>query len=396
MDENAVSTPSVETSAPDTSSNYESPSTETTDVGESSDSSSTESSVVATADTEDGGMSVVKDPVTGKVSLKFGDKEDSDSNGEGEDGDSDNEPYGDGNKATDAVNMGQNNVRDLPKYNLDEFSNALVNNNVDPNRVPQEYQAQYADYKIKEALQQRQAQQQAAFEREQAQRRQIEQQMNPENRARVNRDFYNALEDEAYQAALKDLGITQDKLDEAEFEDDGEQLKEAFNNAKDFHKQRIKSELEERYRQEQNYKVQQQQRYAEIENFITQQRASEPNFEAIDKMLATRYQTMPLNQGKVIEQALTALQNGTIDDNGMQIIGQYWNYCRKEFYAQRSGLQGNGSPQRSSRKAPPVVESAGQGQQVNKSYKPDYKSLRGASVSERNAWFKEYFKNNGW
>lgn len=394
MDENVVNSTPVETSAPEPS--YDSPATETTDSGNSYDSGesgNSEPSVVASAETDDGGMSLVKDPITGQISLKFG----SDEEQQTEQPQEENQPQEDdnGERGTDNVDAGQTTTQ-APMYNLDEFSTALANGYVDPSRVPQEYQAQYADYRIREALQQRQAQQQAAYQREMAQRQQLEQQMKPENRTQVNKDFYNALEEEATKAALQDLGMTQEELEEAEFADNAEEIQKNYQNAKDWHKQRIRGELEARYRQEQNYRIQQQNTYARIQQYVAAERAKEPNFDAIDKTLATRYQTMPLNQGRVIESALTALKNGTIDDRGMQIIDKYYQDCRKEWYANKNGLKASGKPQQAPRKAPPVVENAGQGQTVNREYKPNYKSLRNATVDQKHAWVREYFKNNGW
>lgn len=388
-----TTTPSVEPSAPEPSVE-QTPSTENYSTPEQTTS---EPSTVATAETDDGGMSLVKDPVTGKVSLKFG----TDTNDTPAQEEAPTEPaeeaVDEGEKGTDSVDMGQQAVSEKPMYNLEEFSTALANGRVDADRVPQEYQAQYADYRIREAIQQRQAQQQAAIQREQAQRQQIAQQMSPEQRVQANKDFYNALEEEANSLALKDLGITQEQLDDAEYADNGEQLKREYQNAKDWHKSRLRGEMQARYQQEQAYKQAQQATYNDISAFVEEQRAKEPNFDAIDKTLATRYKTLPYEQGQVIQQALTALQNGTINQQGVQVIQQYYNDCRKEYYAKKNGLKPNGQAKPVVKKAPPVVEGAGQGQQVERSYKPNYSNLRNAKNSDaRKAWFSEYFKNNGW
>lgn len=394
MDENVVESTSVEQSTP--SVDYDNQSNGA-DSYQDTDNSSAEESVVASAETEDGGMSLVKDPVTGAVTLKFGDVSEKANEEPSEQAETEQPAENEtADKASDSVNEGQNTVQNAPMYDLEGFSNALANGYVDPSRVPQEFQAQYADYRIREALQQRQAQQQAALQREMAQRQQIEQQMNPENRSKTNMDFYNALEEEANRAALADLGMTQEELEDSEYADNAEEIKRNYQNAKDWHKQRIRGELESRYRQEQAYRVQQQNTYSRIQEYVAAERAKEPNFDAIDKMLATRYQTMPLNQGKVVESALNALKNGTIDDRGMQVIDRYYQDCRKEYYASKNGLKPNGKPQQAPRKTPPVVEGAGQGQQVNRTYKPNYQNLRNASVDGKNAWISEFLKNNGW
>ena len=88
----------------------------------------------------------------------------------------------------------------------------------------------------------------------------------------------------------------------------------------------------------------------------------------------------------------TIINNGTINQRGVEVIEKYYNDTRKEFYAKKSGL--SQKPKATPR--PPAVESTGSGQQVVNSYKPNYKSLRNADVDQRSAWFAEYFKNNGW
>lgn len=391
MDENMVESTSVDTQpvameVPDTSYNEPEQSYENNQAPES-----TEEQTVATAETEDGGsMSVVIDPVTGKRSIKFGDDEPAEPQAT-EDTQEDYQEDGEG-YVTEGINQGQQVVNNVGKYNLDEFSAALANGRVDPSRVPQEYQAQYADYRIRQAIAERQAQQQAAYQQEQYQRQQIAQQMSPENRVQANRDFFRGLDEEAGKAALKDLGMTQEEYDDAEFADDGDEIRRDYENAKAWHTQRLRNEMQTRYQQEQAYRAQQQNVYANLQDFVAQERAKEPNFDAIDRTLTTRYKNLPYEEGRRVEAALAALNAGTINQQGLEVIEKYWNDSRKEYYAKRNGLQPNGKATR----RPPVVENAGNGQQVNTSYKPNYKNLRKADVDQRSAWFAEYFKNNGW
>lgn len=395
MDENAVNT-STESSysepAVDTTPDYSEP----TDTGsESTVAEPSDSNTVASVDTDDGGISLVKDAVTGKVSLQFGTNTDNTDQENEAPQEPTEAPEGTQPLGTDSVIEGQEVVNaPIQQYNLEEFSQALANGYVDPNRVPQEYQAQYADYRIREAIQQRQAQQQIQAQKEMEQRQRIAEQMTPENRIQANKDFYNALEEEATNLALKDLGMTQEQLDESEFADDGDEIKRNFENAKSWHKDRLRNEMQARYQQEQAYRNYQQGLYQNIGQFVAEEKAKEPNFDAIDRNLATRYKTLPYEQGRMVESALLSLQNGTINQQGLQVIQDYYNACRKEFYAQKNGLKVNGA--KPAPKKPPVVENAGQGQQVNHSYKPNYKDLRNANVDQRSAWFSEYFKNNGW
>ena len=377
------------------------------EYSESEDNGSAESveteGAIASAETEDGGMMLVKDPVSGKVSLQLGGDTDS-----GEEdvkaAEETTEAQQNINQApqqqveqgvgTDAVAQGQEALN-MPKYDLEEFSQALANGYVDPTRVPDEYQAQYADYRIRQAITARQAQEQRAAMEAERQRFEVEARMNPEARIQANKEFYDALEKEASAAAMRDIGITEEWLKENEFTEEGEKAQKDYVKALDWHKQRLRYEVQARYQQEQAYKMQQQQIYADISRFVDAERAKDSNFDMIDRTLATRYKTMPFEQGMVVAHALQALQNGTIDQRGVQIIQKYFQDCRKEFYAQKNGLRPNGAKPAAPKK-PPLVENAGQGQKINRAYKPDYSRLRKANVDQRSAWFSEYFKNNGW
>lgn len=390
MEENVVGTsaPVAETSAPAPEPSYTpEPTTETSAPEPSTEASasSSEPEVVASA----GGMSVVVDPVTGKRSIQYERTEEAQPQEE----EQPEEPTTDEGETsvTEDVDDVQQSF-EAPKYSLEEFSNALASGRVDADRVPQEYQAQYADYRIREALAQRQAQQRQAMAQEQARRQQIAQQMTPENRVQANKDFYRGLDEEARRAALQDLQLTQEQLDDAEFADNGDEVKRDYENAVAWHKDRIRNELQARYQQEQNYKYQQQNVYADIQAFVEQERAKDPNFDAIDRQLATRYKTLPYEQGREIEAALNALKAGTIDRRGVEVVQKYYLDTRKEFHAKKSGI----SAKPKAVKKPPVVESTGSGQQVSPSYKPDYGALRTANVNQRSEWFKQFFKNKGW
>lgn len=388
MEENAVSTPVAEPSAPATEPSY---TPEPTTEASAPEPASTPSQPEVVASTES--MSVVIDPETGKRSIKYNTTEEpAQEEPAKEEPAQQEEPEetGEGN-GTDFVEEGQQQT-EAPKYSLEEFTNALSSGYVDVNRVPQEYQAQYADYRIRQAIAERQAQQQRAYQQEQYQRQQIAQQMTPENRVQANKDFYRGLDEEAKRAALQDLQLTQEQLDDAEFADDGEDIKRDYENAVAWHKDRIRNELQARYQQEQAYKYQQQNVYADIQTFVEQEKAKDPNFDAIDRQLATRYKSLPYQEGRVIEDALNALKAGTINQRGVEVIQKYYADTRKEFYAKKSGL----SSKPKAVPKPPVVESTGSGQQVAPSYKPDYNALRNANVNQRSEWFKQFFKNNGW
>ena len=275
-------------------------------------------------------------------------------------------------------------------YNLSEFSRALAQGIVDPNRVPPEFQGQYADYVIKNAMAENQRRQQYQAQQEAMQRAQINQELSPEVRVERNKAFRDQLRAEAEARALRNLGKTKEDLADAEFADDGEELIKDFNTEVQLAQQQIMNELSQRYNYERMQHAQQKAVYDDIVGFISQAKAVEPNFDAIDKLFTTRYQTLPYNEARIVADAIGALQNGTITPQQAEVVRRYYEFTRRDYYARRSGLQTQ--PQAARR--PPYSVRPGSGAEVDNSYKPNYGALRSANNKEKQAWISEYLRNN--
>lgn len=298
----------------------------------------------------------------------------------------------DGNqpKLTDAPQqIGQQFNQQLPAYTLDEFSNAIATGHVDEKRVPQEYQRQYADWKINQAVQAHNAQQKAIAQQEAARRAEIEAQMNPETRQEQMREFLTGLDKEADARARQDAGLSEEDIENLDLMDDDDPKLINYKLAKEWHRQDLMAKMQNRYADEQAQRQRQEAVYAGINQFTEEQRAKEPNFDAIDRMLLTRVNDLTYKQAQVIVPVLQALQNGTINEAQTEILRNYYEDTRKMFYMQKNGL--DTTPKAVNR--PPTVERAGDGRDIKSVYVPDYSALAKSDVRGRRAWLAEFIRN---
>ena len=285
--------------------------------------------------------------------------------------------------------IGQQFNQQLPAYTLDEFSNAIATGRVDEKRVPQEYQRQYADWKINQAVQAHNAQQKAIAQQEAARRAEIEAQMNPENRREQMREFLTGLDKEADVRARQDAGLSEEDIENLDLMDDDDPKLINYKLAKEWHRQDLMAKMQNRYADEQAQRQRQEAVYAGINQFTEEQRAKEPNFDAIDRMLLTRVNDLTYKQAQVVVPVLQALQNGTINEAQTEILRNYYEDTRKLFYMQKNGL--DTTPRAVNR--PPTVERAGDGRDVNSVYVPDYGALAKSDVRGRRAWLAEFIRN---
>lgn len=277
----------------------------------------------------------------------------------------------------------------LPKYSLDEFSNAIASGRVDGSRVPQEYQQQYADWKIGQAMQNFNQNKRAAEELDARRRAQIQAQMNPEAQRVQLQEFLGNLDSEADLRAKEDSGMTAEDIENIDLMDDDDPKLINYKLSKEWHKQDLMQRMQSRYQGELAYQQHQENVYRGIRQFADQARATEANFEAIDVLMASRVNDLPYKQAQVIVPVLQALASGTITDAQTETLRRYYEDTRKVFYAQKNGL--GRSPRAVNR--PPSVERAGDGSYIGDVYRPNYQALAKADVRGRRAWLAEYIRN---
>jgi hypothetical protein len=373
-----VSAPTTESySEPttDSGSGYSSEPSQSADYsgGGAQEQTSQSDSVVASA----GGFEIVKDPVTGKRELRSTSSDESDAQAQ--------ESYYTGDRVTDSVGVSSPAQQaNTAPYTIDEMSRAMASGDVDERRIPEAYLSQYADYKIKEA----QREFTRRTEAQQLEQARLEMEMTPENDAEKAQKYYQALDAEARDRAKKLLNLTDDDLEDLEFID--EDKYNLFNDAVANNKVQLQWQIQQQQVRDRAARAAQEQVMNDVRNFVIDAQKREPNFNAIDVMMNTRYQSMPYKDARIVEDALNATRNGTTSPQQAQVLKRYYEETRKAFYASRNGL--NTYPTRSNR--PPVVESAGNGQSLSNNYRPDFKALRSAkNPKAKTEWLMNYFGN---
>ncbi len=252
-------------------------------------------------------------------------------------------------------------------YTDQEFALALQIGNVDENKIPPQHAIAYGQYKAKQEFT-KHAEQQQQVTSEQSQK-----------------EFYLKIDEAAKIRALSDIGMTTEQLNDLEYSDT-EGRREAYNSAVEWHRQQITTQL---LAQQQAHIQQENQRkiiYQDIENRTNEIKKNEPNFDKIDVMMATRYQTLPFKEAQNIATTLQAFQSGTITPEQCKTLEKYYEDTRKAFYAQNNNL--SSIPKQVK---PPIVEKGGGGSNVDKVV--DFSSLRTMNVRDRRQFIANFMNN---
>lgn len=114
---------------------------------------------------------------------------------------------------------------------------------------------------------------------------------------------------------------------------------------------------------------------------------TEPNFQQINDMMRTHYQTLPYQDGAVVKEAIDALSANTITQRQAEVLRDYYEKTRLAFYAGKNNLTTR--PQTIA--TPPVTErtSSGSYQQAEA---PNWESMRGMTQRERNQYVIKYLR----
>ncbi len=342
--------------------------------------------VIASGGQEGGNkFELVQDPVTGRRSLRYAQPQQPAQEPETL---AQDDVVPDVTPTSDQAEEAATELNTAPqKYSLDEFSSAIARGEVDGDRVPEEYKSQYADFKIKQAMQAYNDNLRQVEE----QRQKVEKQLTPEEQQAALKEFYAKLKDNARERAMKDLGITAERLEEMDLEGDDDGL-EAFKTACDWHRQQLINEVQQKVGAESAAKQAQQEIYRGIMQFVETAKAQEPNFNAIDQIMQTRYKTLPYEQGRAAEEAINALKSGNITEAQTETLRKYYEDVRREYYAEKNKISTTPTPVK---KAPPVVENGSGINQAQKVAAPDYAALRNAtSLRERKAWISNFLNSN--
>lgn len=262
-------------------------------------------------------------------------------------------------------------------YTLDELNSAIQNNHVDESRIPAQYQVQYAQYRQEQMQRQQQLQQQQQAFAAQQQQQQLEQQ----------KQMFAQIDQAATNQAMQAYGLTQDDIDTAEYSDD-EDLKNKvaqYHTAKDYFKGQLINAIQQQQMQTQAAQNEQKAIYASIVDYTRKIQAEEPNFDEINQMMGTYYQSVPYKDAAAVSDAINALNAGNINQAQCKVLEGYYNQCRTAYYAKKNDLT------KTPKKVPvPKVEQPGNG--AKSQPKPfDFTQLRNMTERERRAAMAQYW-----
>ena len=272
-------------------------------------------------------------------------------------------------------------------YSIGELAQAIATGQVDERRVPKSHKAQYENWRLNQAVKEYNAQRQAEHQRQQ--QALAAQQLTPEQQQAQMQEFLKNVDVEASKRAAVDAGLSPDEVENLDLMDDDDDRKITYKMAKEWRRAEINQALQRKYNEELNRRQQQAAIYQSINDFTVQAQTSEPHFDEINKLMATRVNDLSYKRAVEIVPVLQALQNGTITEAQTAKLRDYYEDTRKAFYASKNNL----STKPKVVKQPPVVEKPGTGEQLKSTYKPDYNALRNSDSRGRINWLREYFQN---
>ena len=254
-------------------------------------------------------------------------------------------------------------------YTAQELLVAMQLNAIDEARIPEHYREKYAEYKA-----------------EQEQIKSSRAKENPEeviNKRKEASEFYGRVNLLAEDMALRDLGITKEELDMSEFTDDEEmrQKLESYKAAVEFNRNKIFNDVQQEKQRQEHREREKQSIYSEIVEYTNKAKSSEPNFEAIDKLMLSRVNNLPYAEAVKIVPLLKSLQDGSIKREQLPELQKYYEDTRVEYYSQKTGVN------RFPTQKPPVVENSGTGSNQETI---DYKKLRGLRGKEQVAYLSQF------
>lgn len=234
------------------------------------------------------------------------------------------------------------------EYTPNDFLLAMQLGTVDESRIPDMYRGQYQAYKQNTI-------------------RNPPQQAEEETKADLPQDtnaaqYYARINEMAENMAMKELGLTQEELDMGDYTDDEAILAKtkAYKTAVEANRGRIlaevQNEMQKHSQQQEEYRAASQ----EIQSFYQKAMKEEPNFQEIDRLMASRVNELPYREAVKLVPVLERLKNGTVTRADLPILGQFYKDTRMEYYAKKNEV---GRAPAAVRK-PPAVEQPGNGGKV--------------------------------
>ena len=203
------------------------------------------------------------------------------------------------------------------EYTPNEFVVAMQLGQVDEERIPEVYRNQYQAYK------QKAQQHQAGPTAEQNKADEAEQ-------ALANAEYYAKINALSENLALKELGITKEDLDMAEYTDDEtiRQKADAYKVAVEAKRNQILADIAAEAQKSAAIQNEHKAAMAEVKNFYNQVSKQEPNFLEIDKLMVSRVEQMPFAEAVKIKPLIDNLRKGTITRAELPQLQKYYEDTR--------------------------------------------------------------------
>ena len=234
-----------------------------------------------------------------------------------------------GNELLNALNNPQPIQPQAPQpnaeYTLQELQTAIQTGRIDEARIPLALRPGYYAAVEQARQQMMQAQQEAA---------------KPVDETAQAKEFYSRVNAMAQERAMKEIGVTQDELDVAEYTDDQALIDKvnAYKVSVENNRARILQDVNN-IQQNQVARQQDTQRaYDAIGVFVQEMKQKEPNFDAIDKLMITRVAKMPYEQAIKVAPLVQKVQNGTLTTADLPALQEMYNQTRLEYYSSKTGV----------------------------------------------------------
>ena len=219
------------------------------------------------------------------------------------------------------------------------------------------------------------------------------QQQNAPDLKEQQRAFFRNVAQKAKAEALAELKMTEEDLtkdiDLLDFEEQEalQKKRDAFQELNQLNQSVLLNQVQFQMAQQAQERERQLSVVRGIVEYAEELGKTEPNFQHINNMMRTHYQTLPYQDGAVVKEAIDALSAGTINQKQAEVLRSYYEKTRLAFYADKNNLTTR--PQTIT--TPPVTEktSGGAYQQAEA---PNWGSMRGMTPRERNQFIASILK----
>lgn len=166
------------------------------------------------------------------------------------------------------------------------------------------------------------------------------QQTEPQDETALAKEYYSNVNKMAKERAMKEIGITQDELDVAEYSDDTELVEKAaaYRAAVENNRNQIMHDVDSIRRAQEAERNDHAQAYQTVMAFTQEMKQKEPNFDAIDKLMISRVNNMPYAEAIKIAPLIQKVQNGTLTTADLPALQEMYNQTRLEFYSKKTGV----------------------------------------------------------